>query len=214
MNHHPVIIRDHPVTTLSLSASSTRFLNSSRDGDSTNTSFLPAQAEAITYVGLLYPKCTTCCLVLLNFIQLASTHWSSLSGTVCRAFMLSGRSILHPTLVWSAKCMYVTCSLNIVDEHCRVTLWRARRWMLNSCMFMLLLSSHLWEAHAEMAFFSAVFIVFVLWFLFLHVLASWELFWWHSSASASLPLQMAMRKWHSKYQQHWCTCPLIMPSPL
>lgn len=146
---------------MSVSASSTHYLNISRDGGSTNTGLPPAQAEAITYVGLLCPEWPICHLVLLNVIQLASTCWFSLSRTICRTFVLSGRSALPPTLVRSAKRACVTCWLNVVDEYCWVTLWHAKRLMLNSCMCMLCLCSSLWEAHLEIIFVSAVFIVFV-----------------------------------------------------
>ncbi|KAK4829093.1 hypothetical protein QYF61_002044 [Mycteria americana] len=51
--------------------------------------------------------CRTQHLALLNFIQLASAHRSSLSRSPCRAFLLSSRSILPPNLVSSANLLRV-----------------------------------------------------------------------------------------------------------
>ncbi|KAK4829606.1 hypothetical protein QYF61_005706, partial [Mycteria americana] len=50
-------------------------------------------------MGLLWPKCRTLHLALLNSIQLTSAHPSSLSRSLCRAFLPSSRSTLPHNLV-------------------------------------------------------------------------------------------------------------------
>ena len=47
-------------------------------------------------MGLLWPKCRTRHLALLNLIQLALAHQSSLSRSLYRAFLPSSRSTLLP----------------------------------------------------------------------------------------------------------------------
>ncbi|KAK4810855.1 hypothetical protein QYF61_008827 [Mycteria americana] len=59
------------------------------------------------YIGLLRPKCRTRHLALLNLIQLASAHRSSLSRSLCRAFLPSRRSTLPHNLVSSANLLRV-----------------------------------------------------------------------------------------------------------
>ena len=51
------------------------------------------------WMGLLWPKCRTRHFILLNFNPLASAYWSSLSRPFCKAFLLSGRWALPPSLV-------------------------------------------------------------------------------------------------------------------
>ena len=54
-------------------------------------------------MGLLWPECRTWHhSALLNLIQFALAHQSSLSRALCRAFLPSSRSTLPPTLVLSA----------------------------------------------------------------------------------------------------------------
>jgi len=54
-------------------------------------------------MGLLWPKCRTWHLALLNLIQLTLAHRSSLSRSLCRAFLPPSRSTLPPSLVSSAS---------------------------------------------------------------------------------------------------------------
>ena len=54
-------------------------------------------------LGLLCHRCRTQHLALLNFIQLASAHWSSLSRSSCRAFLHSSRSTHAPNMVSSVN---------------------------------------------------------------------------------------------------------------
>ncbi|KAK4807043.1 hypothetical protein QYF61_018384 [Mycteria americana] len=58
-------------------------------------------------MGLLWPKCRTLHLALLNLIQLTSAHRSSLSRSLCRAFLPSSRSTLPHNLVSSANLLRV-----------------------------------------------------------------------------------------------------------
>ncbi|KAK4827132.1 hypothetical protein QYF61_014526 [Mycteria americana] len=58
-------------------------------------------------MGLLWPKCRTLHLALLNLIQLTSAHPSSLSRSLCRAFLASSRSTLPHNLVSSANLLRV-----------------------------------------------------------------------------------------------------------
>ena len=53
-------------------------------------------------MGLLWPKCRTQPLAFLNLIQFALAHRSSLSRSLCRAFLHSSRLTLPPNLVSSA----------------------------------------------------------------------------------------------------------------
>jgi len=53
-------------------------------------------------LGLLWPKCRTRHLVLLDFVPLTSAQRSSLSSSLCRAFLPPGRSTLPPNLVSAA----------------------------------------------------------------------------------------------------------------
>jgi len=52
-------------------------------------------------MGLLWPNCRIQYLVLFKLIHLASVHRSSLSRSLCRAFLPSGRSTFTPSLVSS-----------------------------------------------------------------------------------------------------------------
>jgi len=58
-------------------------------------------------LGLLWPKCRTQHLILLNPIPLASAQLSNLSRSLCKASVPSGRSTLPASLVSSANLLRV-----------------------------------------------------------------------------------------------------------
>ena len=58
-------------------------------------------------MGLLWPKCRAWHLALLQLIQLALAHWSSLSRPLCRAFLPLSRLTHLPDLVSSANLVRV-----------------------------------------------------------------------------------------------------------
>ena len=65
-------------------------------------------------MGLLWPKCRTWNLALLNLIQLALGHWSILSRSLCRAFFRSSRSTFPPNFpTW----YHLQTSFPQVDQH-------------------------------------------------------------------------------------------------
>ncbi|KAM9656645.1 uncharacterized protein ACIBXB_008917 isoform 1-T1 [Morphnus guianensis] len=69
--------------------------------------FQPLFPKPVVLHGVAVTKCRTWHLALLNLIQLASAHRSSLSRSLCRAFLPSSRSTLPPNLVSSANLLRV-----------------------------------------------------------------------------------------------------------
>ncbi|KAM9656072.1 uncharacterized protein ACIBXB_008597 [Morphnus guianensis] len=69
--------------------------------------FQPLFPKPVELHGVAVTKCRTRHLALLNLIQLASAHPSSLSRSLCRAFLPSSRSTLPPNLVSSANLLTV-----------------------------------------------------------------------------------------------------------
>lgn len=60
-------------------------------------------------VGLLRPWCSTQCLALPKAVQLDMAHWTSLSRSLCRAFLHSSRSTCPPNLVSAAGLLRGHC---------------------------------------------------------------------------------------------------------